>query len=186
MPLQLQRRGRCHVFGDDIPLDDGLIPFEMAIGRIDDPALLVPHLLRLVDAGFPARVQPGDIVVAGRAFACGKPHFQGFIAMAALGLSVVCASMPYKSVRGAISKGVPVMPGVDAGHFATGDEVVVDFVQGTVVNASRRSAHQGTPLAPDLVALVLQGGTRGALSAWLAEHPEAAQPFMASRFNGEG
>ena len=111
MPGRLVRRGRCHVFGDDIPLDDGLIPFEMAIRRIDDPAQLCPELLRLIDPAFPERVRPGDIVVAGANFGCGKPHFQGFIAMAALGVSVVCASMPYKTLRGAISKGVPVLTG---------------------------------------------------------------------------
>ncbi len=197
LPGRLLRRGRCHVFGDDIPLDDGLIPFEMAIRRIDDPAQLCPELLRLIDPAFPERVRPGDIVVAGANFGCGKPHFQGFIAMAALGVSVVCASMPYKTLRGAISKGVPVLTGwpmsgwpeggaVSDGTIAerpdaeranaaagvrTGDVLEVDFAAGTVSGPGLAAPIQLPPLSPLLVDIVRSGGMRGMLAAWLREHP---------------
>ena len=70
-----------------------------------------PHLFEPIDPGFAARVQRGDLVVAGADFGCGKPHIQGFIAMAALGMGVLCGSMPYKAMRGAISKGLPVLTG---------------------------------------------------------------------------
>lgn len=190
-PGGLVRRGRCHVFGDDIPLDDGLIPFEMAIRRIDDPAQLCPELLRLIDPVFPERVRPGDIVVAGANFGCGKPHFQGFIAMAALGISVVCASMPYKTLRGAISKGVPVLtgwpiagwpgqdrPGQDrpgaAAGVRTGDVLEVDFAAGTVGGPDLDSPIQLPPLSPLLVDIVRSGGMRGMLAAWLRDHPDMA------------
>ncbi|MDX3906576.1 MAG: hypothetical protein QHC78_12890 [Pigmentiphaga sp.] len=174
----LRRSGQCHVFGDHIPLDDGLIPFEMAIRRIDDPALLCPELLKLVDPGFPARVQPGDIVIAGADFGCGKPHFQGFIAMASLGLAVVCVSMPYKALRGAISKGVPVLTGLpaDPGAFATGDRIEVDFSSGTVANLDTGHRVEVPPLSPLLADVVTQGGTRGMLAAWLDAHPGMREP----------
>ena len=69
----LIRRGRCHVLGDDVTLDDGIIPARFAAQRVTDPALLTPHLFETVDPGFASRVQRGDIVLAGRAFASGKP-----------------------------------------------------------------------------------------------------------------
>lgn len=176
MTASLLRRGRCHVFGDDVPLDEGLIPFDMAIRRIDDPAILVPELFRQIDPGFHDRVQPGDIIVAGRNFCCGKPHLQGFIAMASLGLSVICTSMPYKAMRGAVSKGVPVMTGVHMQAFAfrTGDDVDVDYMGGTVTNVSQTVSLTGEPLSATLIDIVAEGGTRGQLREWLRSHPVMA------------
>jgi len=177
----MRRIGRCHVFGNDIPLDDGLIPFEMAIRRIDDPRQLQPELLRMVDPDFPGRVAPGDIVVAGANFGCGKPHFQGFIAMASLGLSVLCVSMPYKTLRGAISKGVPVMaglPGIDQA-FCTGHRLDVDFTRGTIVNLDTGRRLDVPPLSPLLADIVRRGGTRGTLAAWLDTHPDMRLPAEA-------
>ncbi|WP_420225563.1 hypothetical protein [Pigmentiphaga litoralis] len=145
----------------------------MAIRRVDDPAILIPELFRQIDPGFQDRVQPGDIIVAGRNFCCGKPHLQGFIAMASLGLSVVCTSMPYKAMRGAVSKGVPVMTGSDIqpSAFRTGDEVQVDYTAGTVRNVSQTVSLTGQPLSTTLVDIVAAGGTRGQLKAWLQGHP---------------
>lgn len=182
MPDALSRRGRCHVFGDGIPLDEGLIPFDMAIRRIDDPAVLIPELFRQIDAGFASRVQRGDLVIAGRDFCCGKPHLQGFIAMAALGLAVICTSMPYKAMRGAISKGVPVLTGLDdpAGGFSTDDEVEVDFAAGRIVNLSRGQHHVAQAMSPTLIGMVVEGGTRGMLAAWLRTHPEMSTPLLPS------
>lgn len=179
----MRRVGRCHVFGDDIPLDDGFIPFEMAIRRIDDPQRLRPELLRMVDPAFPDRVEPGDIIVAGANFGCGKPHFQGFIAMAALGLSVLCVSMPYKTLRGAISKGVPVLaglPGADA-VLCTGHRLDVDFGQGTIINLDTGRRIDVPPLSPLLADVVRRGGTRGTLAAWLDTHPDMRLPAPAPR-----
>jgi 3-isopropylmalate/(R)-2-methylmalate dehydratase small subunit len=171
----LVRRGRCHIFGDDIPLDEGLIPFELAIRRIDDPALLIDHLLKLVDPHFPARVRQGDIVVAGRNFGCGKPHLQGFIAMAALNLGVICHSMPYKAFRGAISKGVPVLQISDPSlsHLQPEDEIEVDFSKGTITRIADRLGLATEPLSPTLQSIIAAGGTRGKLQQWLRENPQA-------------
>ena len=107
----LVRRGRCHVFGDQVPLDEGVIAFRFAIERVTDPQALIPHLFETIDPGFRERVEPGDFVVAGSDFACGKPHVQGFIALAALRMSVLCASMPYKAMRRSASEGLPVLVG---------------------------------------------------------------------------
>ncbi len=176
MQPELTRRGRCHVFGNEIPLDEGFIPFDMAIRRIEDPAQLTPELFKMLDPEFPHRVRAGDIVIAGHNFGCGKPHFQGFIAMAAMNLSVLCTSMPYKSIRGAISKGVPVMTGVsnDNGQFATGDEIEVNFSTGEITNMTRGTRQSATLMSSDLVSIIQQGGTQGVLAAWLAQHPEMA------------
>ena len=184
----LVRRGTCHVFGDDIPLDEGVMPFRLAIGRVNDPAELIPHLFENLDPTFAKRVKPGDLVIAGRKFGSGKPHIQGFIAMAALGMGVVCESMPNMALRGAISKGLPVLTGcAGARDFAAnGDEVEIDFATGAARNLTRGCDGRFPGLPPVLQEIIAKGGTRGVLAAWLDQHPElVAQPGQAPLPQGE-
>lgn len=177
MTTPLIRRGRCHVFGDDVPLDEGVMAFKYAIGRVTDPKELIPHLFEGIDPTFAARVKPGDIVIAGREFGCGKPHIQGFIAMAALGMGVLCGSMPYKALRGAVSKGLPVLTGCDAREFAgDGDELEIDFAAGTAKNLTRGTQAQFPAMPEVLRDIVAHGGAAGQLAAWLDAHPEQRAP----------
>lgn len=171
----LVRRGFAHVLGDDVSLDDGVIPARFAAQRVTDPALLIPHLFETVDASFAARARRGDIVFAGRRFACGKPRLQGFLAMGELDLSVVCGSMPYKMMRRAVARAIPVMAGA-AGDIAvaTGDEVEVDFSAGTIWNITRNMRCSAPPMPAVLADIVAGGGMQAALLAWLAAHPEQA------------
>jgi 3-isopropylmalate/(R)-2-methylmalate dehydratase small subunit len=178
MSVSIVRRGRAHVFGDGIPLDEGVMAFKYAIGRITDPAELIPHLFEPIDPGFAARVQHGDLVVAGADFGCGKPHIQGFIAMAALGMGVLCGSMPYKAMRGAISKGLPVLTGCNhPGEWVSnGDEVEVNFGTGEARNLTRGTVVHLPPMADVLQPIIAAGGADGQLATWLAEHPGQQAP----------
>ena len=174
MADQLIRRGRCHVFGDDVSLDDGVIPARLATQRVTDPTLLTPHLFENIDADFAARAQRGDIVLAGRNFACGKPRLQGFIAMAALDLAIVCVSMPYKMLRRAVARAIPAIVGGPEPHaFAvTGDELEIDFAAGAISNLSKSSRVTLPAMPQTLREIVASGGAEAALRAWLAAHPE--------------
>ena len=174
MTNPLTQRGRCHVFGDGIPLDEGVMAFKYAIGRITDPEQLIPHLFEDIDPTFAARVQPGDFVISGRDFGCGKPHIQGFIAMAALHMGVLCTSMPYKAMRGAISKGLPVLTGCEgAAEFArNGDDIEVNFATGQAINHTQ-GTHKTFPAMPSLLQdIIAHGGAQGQLAAWLDAHAE--------------
>ena len=174
MTNPLTQRGRCHVFGDGIPLDEGVMAFKYAIGRITDPEQLIPHLFEDIDPTFAARVQPGDFVIAGRDFGCGKPHIQGFIAMAALHMGVLCTSMPYKAMRGAISKGLPVLTGCEgAAEFArNGDDIEVHFATGQAINHTQ-GTHKTFPAMPSVLQdIIAHGGAQGQLAAWLDAHAE--------------
>ncbi|MBC2665293.1 hypothetical protein H7F51_07160 [Novosphingobium flavum] len=173
----LRRRGRCHVLPDGVSLDDGIIPARFSAQRVMDPALLAPHLFETVDPALAARISPGDIIMAGRDFASGKPRLQGLIALEALGLSVICTSMPYRILRRAVARAIPVLTGAgDPAHLALdGDELSVDFAAGTLVNHTRAASTALPPLAPALAAIVSSGGTRAMLRRWLAAHPEQAR-----------
>lgn len=174
--LRLVRRGRCHVFGDDVPIDDGIIPRRFPAERITDPAKLTPHIFESIDPEFVRRVQPGDIVFAGRNFACGKPRVQGFIAMAALDLAVICTSMPYNMMRRAVAHAIPVLVGGPPaeGSVSTGDEVEIDFATGLLRNLTRGSEVFLPAMPSILLEIVANGGAQAALRTWLAAHPEQA------------
>lgn len=172
----LVRRGHCHVFGDRVPLDEGVMAFKFAIQRVTDPQSLVPHLFEAIDPDFVKRAKPGDFIVAGRDFGCGKPHVQGLVAMRALNLSILCESMPYKALRRSVGEGLPVLTGCsNAAAFAgTGDEIEVDFVTGAARNLTRGTQTAFPPMSPILRELAASGGMAGLLKAWLRDHPEQA------------
>jgi len=173
---RLVRRGRCHVFGDAIPMDEGVMAFEYVIKRITDPQVLIPELFKHIDPAFAARVQPGDIIIAGRDFGCGKPHGTGFIAMKALGMSILCESMPTRSHRNAVSRGLPIL--VDCAGLRdlvkTGDEIEVDFVSGEFRSLTTGATADLPGMPVVLLDIVRAGGTTGFLKNWLAAHPELA------------
>lgn len=173
---ELVKRGRAHVFGDGIPLDEGFIPFDIAMQRIVDPQRLIPHLFKQIDPGFTQRVKPGDVAIAGVDFAVGKPHVQGFIAMAALGMGVICASMPYKNLRRAVAMGVPVLDGAPAPVqlARTGDEVEIEYATGRFRNLTRGTEVTLPAMSPILLDIVKTGGMNGMLTAWLRDHPQQA------------
>lgn len=173
---RLVRRGRCHVLGDRIALDGGIIPLRFATERVTDPRALVPHLFESVDPDFARRAGRGDIVLAGRNFACGKPRLQGFIAMAALDLAIVCTSMPYKMLRRAVARAIPVIVGgPDPRTLAvTGEEIEIDFSAGTLRNLTRGSEISVPPMPPILRDIIAAGGMQAVLKEWLARHPGQA------------
>lgn len=164
------------MLGDDILLDDGIIPARFATQRITDADALVPHLFETVDPAFAQRVQPGDIVLAGRNFACGKPRLQGFIAMGALDLSVICVSMPFKMLRRAVARSIPIVTGAPeaASIASTGDELEIDFSIGIVRNLSRGTETTIPAMPPILRDMVASGGMQALLKDWLAHHPGQA------------
>jgi len=174
MTISFRKRGTCHVFGDAVPLDEGIMAFKFAIERVTDPKVLVPHLFEQIDPTFAARAKPGDIVVAGKDFGHGKPHTQGFVALAALDMAVLCESMPHKSLRRAVSIGLPVLTGcVGCASFVrNGDELEVDFESGAARNLTTGATTQFAPMPPILREIVASGGSAGSMRAWLAAHPE--------------
>jgi 3-isopropylmalate/(R)-2-methylmalate dehydratase small subunit len=161
-----------------VPVDDGIIPHRFAAERVTDPRELARHLFESIDPGFAQRVRRGDIVLAGRNFACGKPRLQGFIAMAALDLAVVCTSMPYRMMRRAVARGIPVAVGGPEPRAiaVTGDEIEIDFAAGLIRNLTRDTRTRIPAMPTILRDIVAAGGMQAVLSDWLARHPEQAAP----------
>ena len=80
--------GTAHVYGDNIDTDR-IIPGKYT--KTLDTSQLAAHVLEDLDPQFAARVQSGDIVVAGENFGCGSSREQAPIALKAAGVSLVVA-----------------------------------------------------------------------------------------------
>ncbi|WP_144633779.1 hypothetical protein [Bordetella genomosp. 13] len=170
-------RGRCRKFGHDVPHADGILPAHFITARETDPEVLKPHLFEDLRPGFGQDCRPGDIVVAGHRFGKG-PKVPGYIAMKALGLGLVCESMPVQAYRAALGEGLCVLqpcPGV-LDLCDDGDQLEVDFSTGRFHNEKRGMTTQFAPIPSALHELVTHGGTSGWLRNWWSTHPAQDAP----------
>lgn len=174
-PFSWVMRGRCWRLGHDVPHMGGVVPMRIVSEMWHDPQAIVPHLFEETDPGFHERCRPGDIIVAGRHFGMG-PKMQGYLAMHALGLGLVCESMSFLAWREAIGIGLPVLTDCADATAAcdTGDELEVDFRQGLFRNLTRGTERAFKGIPPALHDVVEAGGTTGWLKAWWARQASAA------------
>jgi 3-isopropylmalate/(R)-2-methylmalate dehydratase small subunit len=88
--------------------------------------------------------------------------------MQALGLGLVCESMPFLAYRAAIGVGLRTMTDcpVVTELCETGDELEVDFSAGLFVNHTRNVSREYPPLPETLREIVRLGGTSGWLKQW--------------------
>jgi 3-isopropylmalate dehydratase small subunit len=119
------------VLGDSIDTD------VMIAGRylsILDPKLIAKHIFEEVDPGFAQRVQPGDILVAGKNFGAGSGREQAPLGLKALGLScVVATSFSRTFYRMAIDLGLPIITCPEAVRAAKqGERGRVDTTTGEI------------------------------------------------------
>jgi len=170
-------RGTAHLLGDNVPHDGGVIRFDLVTARVQDPAQLIPHLFDEIDPTLKERVKPGDFIVAGKNFFCGKAHNQGMIAMKALGLRVLCESMPFRSFRAATGVALPCLVHCEgvADFIADGDEIEADFDSGVVINLKSGKSQRYPSIPLEIKSILEEGGMRGMLAAWLRDHPDLGQ-----------
>lgn len=178
MAFQWRTRGRAHLLGDNFPHDGGVITQQMVQSRSTDPAELIPHLFENHDPTLISRMKPGDFVVAGRNFGCGKPHISGFLAMQAFGLRVLAESVPVPVARAMMNLGLPCLQPCRGLRdlVSEGDEIEVDFSSGQVIHLATGRELSFRALDPFVRNTIEQGGLKGALLHWLKEHPELGEP----------
>lgn len=148
-------QGAAHLVGDDIDTDV-ILP-----GRylsLTDPAQLAQHVFEGIDPDFVARVQPGDILIAGSNFGSGSSREHAPIGLKALGLScVIAASFARIFYRNAINLGLPILICPEAARAAKpGDQIRVDTDTGSVEVAGQM--FQAQPFPPFLQELIAAGG----------------------------
>jgi 3-isopropylmalate dehydratase small subunit len=123
--------GAAWVFGDNVNTDQ-ILP-----GRyLDRPMEEVGHYAMLgVDATFPERIAPGDVVVAGLNFGCGSSREAAVMALKLAGIAAVVArSFGRIFYRNAINNGFPAAIIADTSRIGNGDKVRLDLDERVVVD----------------------------------------------------
>jgi len=149
--------GTAHVYGRDVDTDV-IIPARYL--NTSDPAELAKHCMEDLDAGFVAKVQAGDILVADENFGCGSSREHAPIAIKASGISAVIAkSFARIFYRNAINTGLPILEAPDAVEgISDGDIVVVDADTGTITNQTTGVTYQAQPFPPFIKEIIEAGG----------------------------
>jgi len=149
--------GTVHKYGRDVDTDV-IIPARYL--NTSDPAELASHCMEDIDAGFVARVKPGDIIVAGENFGCGSSREHAPVAIKAAGVScVVAASFARIFYRNAFNTGLPIVVCPEAAREAeAGDRLRVDVVAGRVENLTKRATYAADAYPEFMRELVESGG----------------------------
>lgn len=147
-------RGNAWAFGDNVDTDQ-IIPAEHLVTM--DNRELAKHAFSKVAPEFPAKVRPGDIVVAGRNFGCGSSREHAPRALMGAGVScVVAESFARIFFRNSINIGLPL---VEAKLAAKRGEVVsVDLGKGVVRNESTGEEATFASYPPFVMMLIEKGG----------------------------
>lgn len=152
MQFKWKYLGKCWKFGDNLGIDGDIMPLRFAIERELNPTVLKDYLMSGIDKEFHNKVSPNDIIVAGKRFAQGNPHIQGFLGIIGKKLGLVVESIPRGSFRNAINAGLPFLPNCPGvtNLVETGDTLEVDFQKGDFINLSKNTKHNFTPLDQQL------------------------------------
>ena len=150
-------KGKVWKFGDDINTDE-IIPARYLITT--DPKELAKHVMEDADPQFPQKVQPGDIIVAGKNFGCGSSREHAPLAIKGAGISAIIAeSFARIFYRNAINLGMIVIESPEiAKDTDEGDILEIDTEKGIVKNITKGKEYKIKPLPEDLKKIQEAGG----------------------------
>ncbi len=140
----MKAKGRVFKYQDNVDTDV-IIPARYL--NTFDPQELAAHCLEDLDPEFSKKVKTGDIIVAGKNFGCGSSREHAPLAIKAAGVScVIAATFARIFYRNAINIGLPILECPEAVQWTEdGDELVVDFDQGKIVNLTKNKEFQAEP-----------------------------------------
>lgn len=149
-------QGNVHKYLDNVDTDV-IIPARYL--NSSDPKDLALHCMEDIDAGFVARVQAGDIMVARQNFGCGSSREHAPLAIKAAGVSLVIAcSFARIFFRNALNIGLPILECPQADEINAGDELRVDLNTGVIENLTQGTRYQTEPFPPFLRNIIQRGG----------------------------
>lgn len=149
--------GKVFKYGDNVDTDV-IIPARYL--NVSDPVELAAHCMEDIDLEFVKKVQPGDIMVAGKNFGCGSSREHAPIAIKQSGISVVIART-YARIfyRNAINTGLAIIECDEAvDGISAGDTVEVDFDTGVITNKTKNETYKGQPFPAFIQEIISAGG----------------------------
>jgi 3-isopropylmalate/(R)-2-methylmalate dehydratase small subunit len=147
---------RVHVYGDNVNTDiifPGKYTYTL---RTNEE--IAAHALEDLDADFVKRVQPGDVVVAGRNWGLGSSREQAVTALKYNGVNIlIAASFGGLYFRNCINQGVyPIVIAGVAQVVKTGDTITIDRDAGTIL--ANGQTFTMPPLSASVKAILEVGG----------------------------
>jgi len=164
----MQYQGKVWKFGDDIDTDV-IIPARYLL--TSDAEELAQYVMEDIDPSFAGKVEPGDIIVAGKNFGCGSSREHAPIAIQGAGVSCVIAKS-YARIfyRNAINIGLPIIECPEAvDELEEGDELEVDTTEGVVVNTRTGKSYDATQHSPYVQQIIQAGGLMAAVAERVRE-----------------
>lgn len=151
-----QIRGRVWKYGDNVNTDV-IFPGKYTY-TVTERSAIASHALEDLDPTFAAKVQPGDVVVAGRNWGCGSSREQAATCLVYSGVgAVVAESFSRIFYRNALNNGLPaiVCPAAVA-SVGAGETIAIDL-QACVIETAAGS-YRFPPLSPSILGMIEAGG----------------------------
>ena len=153
----MKAKGKAFKYGDNVDTDV-IIPARHL--NTSAPSELAAHCMEDIDPSFVARVQSGDILVAGRNFGCGSSREHAPLAIKESGIACVIAeSFARIFYRNAINIALPILECPAAVRaISAADEISVDLESGEIVNHTTGQSFRAEPFPPFMMELIAAGG----------------------------
>jgi len=149
-------KGKVHKLGDDINTDD-IIGAKYLVST--DAKELGKHCLESIRPDFVHKVQPGDIIVAGKNFGCGSSREHAPLAIKGCGIQAVIArSFAAIFFRNAINIGLPFLESEAIDKIEDGDMLEIDLTSGIIKNLSQNEIYKTQAFPEFLQSIVNHGG----------------------------
>jgi len=153
----MKLEGKVWKFGNDIDTDV-IIPARYLNTSV--PEELAKHCMEDADPQFASKVQPGDIIVAGKNFGCGSSREHAPIAIKASGVACVIAhSFARIFYRNSINIGLPIFECPEAVEaIEEGHRIAVDAETGKITDLTTGGSFQAQPFPEFMQELIEAGG----------------------------
>ncbi len=153
----MKASGRVFKYGDNVDTDVIIPARYLNSFDAEEPAA---HAMEDIDPEFVHKVQPGDIIVAGKNFGCGSSREHAPLCLKTAGVSCIIAeSFARIFYRNAINIGLPIIECKEASEeIEDGDQVEIDFDSGKIYDHTRGTEYQGQAFPPFMQELINAGG----------------------------
>lgn len=149
--------GKVWKFGDNINTDVIIAARYLVTS---DPEELAKHVMEDMDPEFSTKVQPGDIIVAGKNFGCGSSREHAPIAIKGAGIACIIAeSFARIFFRNAFNTGLTIFESPEAARsIQEGNIVSIDADTGAITDKTKGSTFEAAPIPPFMKDLIDAGG----------------------------
>jgi 3-isopropylmalate/(R)-2-methylmalate dehydratase small subunit len=167
-------KGCVFFLGDDIDTDQILPGYAMSVpaSQLGQYALKGSSIPDFVE-----KVQPGDVIIAGRNFGCGSSREQAPEALKQAGVGAIVAdSFAMIFRKNSINIGLPIITSecIDElkKDISEGDVVEVDIEEGKLLHVKSGKTYELNKLSPQALAIIKAGGLINRVREILRERGE--------------